>query len=542
MANTITIGLSALMAAQAGVNTTGNNIANASTLGYSRERVLQNASSNGNGTNVTDIQRIYDEFLATQKFSAQSSFSQLQAQNNQLQKITTMLSDPSVGIAADMQSFFSSLQAVSVAPSDTTSRQVLLSTTETLVSGFKDAQTLVEGISKDVNTQIRSSVDNINTIAKQIASLNSSISSAQQATNGSMANSLLDSRDQLLTDLSKQIQIKVVSNGDLINVYMGNGQPLVIATAFNKLAVTPSKTNPNNLEVAYDINDIKTPISQNNLSGGLLNGLITFRNNTLPTVQNAIGRIALGLASNINTINAGGITLNGKAGGNIFTVPPINVAANTDNKGSATIGVTYADISKITTSDYSLQKVGGNYNLIRISDNTLLVSGDKSAIQRAALSEGLQISLPINDSTINEGDQFTIKPTVNVAGGLAMATSDTNAIAAATKTGVPGDNSNVLKMIALQTNKTLANASLSIQDAYANMVGDIGAKSQAIISTTATANAALKQTSQALDSVAGVNLDEEAANLIKYQQAYQAAAKLIEISKLMFDALFQIGV
>lgn len=106
MANTITIGLSALMAAQAGVNTTGNNIANASTLGYSRERVLQNASSNGNGTNVTDIQRIYDEFLATQKFSAQSSFSQLQAQNNQLQKITTMLSDPSVGIAADMQSFF----------------------------------------------------------------------------------------------------------------------------------------------------------------------------------------------------------------------------------------------------------------------------------------------------------------------------------------------------------------------------------------------------------------------------------------------------
>jgi len=453
-----------------------------------------------------------------------------------------MLSDPSVGIAADMQNFFSSLQAVSVAPSDTTSRQALLSTTETLVSGFKDAQTLVDSISKDVNTQISSSVDNINTIAKQIASLNSSISSAQQATNGSMANTLLDSRDQLLTDLSKQIQIKLVSNGDLINVYMGNGQPLVIATAFNKLAVTPSKTNPANLEVAYDINDIKTPISLNNLSGGLLNGLITFRNNTLPTVQNAIGRIALGLASNINTINAGGITLNGKAGGKIFTVPPINVAANTDNKGSATIAVTYGNISKITTSDYSLQKVAGNYNLIRISDNTLLASGNQTAIQHAALSEGLLISLPIDDSTIIEGDQFTIKPTVNVAGGLAMATSDTNAIAAATKTGVAGDNSNVLKMIALQTNKTLANASLSIQDAYANMVGDIGAKSQAIISTTATANAALTQTSQALDSVAGVNLDEEAANLIKYQQAYQAAAKLIEISKLMFDALFQIGV
>ncbi|MEI6268602.1 MAG: flagellar hook-associated protein FlgK [Methylococcaceae bacterium] len=542
MADTITIGLSALVAAQAGVNTTGNNIANASTVGYSRERVLQNASANSNGTQVTDIQRIYDDFLASQKLSAQSSYSQLQAQNAQLQKITTMLSDPSVGIAADMQSFFTSLQAISITPNDTTSRQSLLSNADTLVSGFKDAQTVVDGISKDVNTQISNSVNNINTIAKQIASLNSSIFNAQQSANPSTVNTLLDSRDTLLADLSKMIQVKVVSNGNSTSVFIGNGQPLVMGTSFNQLDTISSSTNTNNIEVAFNINGIKTPISQNNLSGGTLTGLIAFRSNTLPTVQNAIGRIALGLASSMNAINTAGFTLNGTAGGELFTVPSINVAANTGNKGNATIGATYGDISKISTSDYSLQKVAdGNYNLIRISDNTLLESGSSSKIYNAATSEGLNISFPADEGAIGVGDQFTIRPTANVAGALSVAASNVNDIAAASSAGIVGDNSNVLKMIALQTNKTLANGSLSLTSAYANMVGDIGSKSQALISTSTTANAVLTQASSALDSVAGVNLDEEAANLLKYQQAYQAAGKLIAASKLMFDTLFNIA-
>lgn len=542
MANTISIGLSALVAAQVGINTTGKNIANASTPGYSREAVIQNATIGSNGTNVSDIQRIYDEFLATQKFSAQSASSQLQAQSDQLQTINNMLSDPSVGTAADMQSFFSSLHDISVTPSDTTSRQAFLSSSEALVSSFNDNQAVFDGISQDVNTKISNSIDNINNIATQIASLNSSIFSAQQGANGTTPNELLDSRDQLLTDLSKEIQVKIVTNGDIFNVFIGNGQPLVIGTSSNKLDVIPSKTNPANLEVAYNFNGTKTPISQNNLSGGSLSGLITFRNNTLPSVQNAIGRIALGIASNINIHNNAGYTLDGIRGGNIFTVPPITVAANTDNTGSATIGVSYGDISKITTSDYNLQKVAdGNYTLIRISDDTLLRSGNAEQISTAATSEGLSLSFPADDSTIKVGDQFTIRPTANVAGGLSVATSDTNAIAAASRTGLVGDNSNVLKMIALQSNKTLNNGTLSFQSAYGNMVGVIGAKTQAISSASTSANAALTKATTTLDNLAGVNLDEEAGNLIKYQQAYQAAAKLIEISKLLFDTIIQLG-
>ena len=538
MTDAISIGLTALVAAQAGINTTSNNIANASTIGYSRQSVIQGVNIiSGTGTQITDIQRIYDDFLGSQKLSAQSSYSQLRAQSAQLQKITTMFSDSSAGIAANMQSFFSSLQAISITPNDSTSRQSFLSNADTLVSSFNDAQAVVDSISKDVNTQISNSVNNINTIAKQIASLNSSIFNAQQSVNPSTANSMLDTRDTLLADLSKIIQVKVVSNGNSTNIFIGNGQPLVIGTSFNQLDTTVSSTNPNNIEVAFNINGSKTPISQNNLSGGTLTGLITFRNNTLPTVQNAIGRIALGLASSMNAINRDGKTLDGSPVANLFTVPAIKVTANTANTENATIDVTYGDISKISTSDYSLQKVADQiYTLIRISDNTQF-SGTDTEITTAAALEGLNISLL--DMSI--GDQFTIRPTANVAGGLSLAITDVNAIAAASSSGVVGDNTNVLRMIALQTNKTLANGSISLTDAYANMVGDIGSKSQALISTSTTANAVLKQASNALDSVAGVNLDEEAANLLKYQQAYQAAGKLIAASKLMFDTLFNIA-
>lgn len=536
MSDALSIGLTAIVAAQTGINTTSNNIANASTIGYSRQSVIQSEHISGTGTQVTDIQRIYDDFLGSQKLSAQSSYSQLQAQSTQLQKITTMISDPSTGIAANMQSFFSSLQAISITPNDTTSRQSFLSNADTLVSSFNDAQSVVDGISKDVNIQISNSVNNINTIAKQIASLSSSIFNAQHSANPSTANSLLDSRNTLIADLSKIIQVKLVSNGNSTNIFIGNGQPLLIGTSYNQLTTIPSTTNPNNIEVAFKGNN--TPISQNNLSGGILTGLITFRNNTLPTVQNTIGRISLGLASSINAINKDGKTLDGTTGANLFTVPAIKVTANTANTGNATIGVTYGDISKISTSDYSLQKVAdGTYKLIRISDNTLLISGNDSDITTAAALEGLNIS----SLNMSSGDQFTIRPTANVAEGLSLAISNVNAIAAASSAGLVGDNSNALKMIALQTNKTLANGSISLTDAYANMVGDIGTKAQALISTSTTANAVLKQASNALDSVAGVNLDEEAANLLKYQQAYQAAGKLIAASKLMFDTLFNIA-
>ncbi len=540
MANTITVGLSALVAAQAGISVTGKNIANAASPGYSRERIIQTEDAVlGEGTKISDIQRIYDQFLAGQKISAQSSYSHLQAQYDKIQQINNMLSDSSIGLSSYIQDFFDSLQEVSVAPSDTPSRQLFLSNIDALVSNFNQFQSFVDGIGSDVNQQIASSVDDINNIAKQIASLNGSIASVQQTSNGTMANELLDKRDNLIAELSKNVQVRVATDGNIMNIFIGNGQSLVVGTSFNKLDVIPSKSNTANVDVAFDFNGKKAPIAANQLTGGILGGLIEFRSKNLTLAQSSIGRIALGLASGMNKINHEGFTLNGTQGGDLFNLPKLSVIANADNSGTS-IKVDYSDIAKLTTSDYSLKKLSGKYNLIRTSDNVLLSSESKDSLQAAANLEGL--SFDINSlEKMQDGDQFLIRPTANIAGVLSVAILNINDIAAASKSGLVGDNSNVLKMIALQTDKTLNNGSLSFQNAYAKMVSDIGAKTRELALTSVSANSMLTQASTALDSVAGVNLDEESANLLRYQQAYQAAGKLIEISKVLFDTLIQLG-
>jgi len=374
-----------------------------------------------------------------------------------------------------------------------------------------------------------------NNIAKQIASLNGSIASVQQTSNGAMANELLDKRDSLIAELSKNVKVRVATDGNIINIFIGSGQSLVVGTSFNKLDVLPSKSNNDNVDVAFDFNGTKAPIAANQLTDGILGGLIEFRSKNLTLAQNSIGRIALGLAAGMNKVNNQGFTLNGTQGGDLFNLPKMIVIANADNTGAA-IKVDYSDISKVTTSDYSLQKLSGKYNLIRTSDNVLLSSESKDALQIAANSEGFSFDVNALDQ-MQDGDQFLIRPTAHIAGVLSLAIANTNDIAAASKPGLVGDNSNVLKMIALQTDKTLNNGSLSFQSAYAKMVSDIGAKTRELALTSVSANSILTQASTALDSVAGVNLDEESANLLRYQQAYQAAGKLIEIYKVLFCVL-----
>jgi flagellar hook-associated protein 1 FlgK len=94
-------------------------------------------------------------------------------------------------------------------------------------------------------------------------------------------------------------------------------------------------------------------------------------------------------------------------------------------------------------------------------------------------------------------------------------------------------------MIALQTNKTLKGATISFQDAYAQMVSQVGSKTRELQLTSSSANSILGQADTAIQNVSGVNLDEEAAALLRYQQAYQAAGKVMQIASQMFETLLQ---
>ena len=548
MANIFTIGQSALAAAQAGLTTAGQNIANAATPGYSRQSVVQTASTPqplgfgyiGQGTQVTGIQRIYNDYLGAQVVSAQSGKSQLEVQYTQIQQIDNMLADPTAGLSGAMQDFFNGLQDVSTFPADAPARQAALSSAQALTSRFQDMQGRLDAIDQGVNLQIKDSVQTINQLAQQLVSLNQAIDRAQSLTDGKPANDLLDQRDQLIRDLSKLIKVNVSQQGGRYSVFIGNGQPLVSGAALHSLKAVASRTDPSRLEVAYDTAGQKSILSADNLAGGALGGLLEFRSQILAPAQNALGRIALGLASALNAQQAQGLTLSNVAGGNFFNLSTMTALPSSANApGGAGISAALTDASKLTTSDYRLQMQDGSYRLTRLADNTLIKSSASlDETLAASSSEGFSISL--SGSPVN-GDEFLIRPCAGVAGNLSLAISNTNDIAAASRANAAGDNSNILKMIALQTDKTLSGGADTYQSAYAKLVNEVGSKTRQLGATSACATTIQKQAERALQDVSGVNLDEEAANLIKYQQAYQAAGKVLQLAKQMFDSLLSIS-
>ena len=234
MANIFSIGQSALNVAQAGVNTAGHNIANAATPGYNRQTVVQvagqaGAQATGNagmGAQVAEVKRNYSSFLGSQLLSTQSQASQLEVQHGQIQQIDNMLADSSAGLAPALQDFFNTLQDVSTAPADATLRQSVLFSAESVTTRFKDMSRQLDEIDQGVNSQIESSVQQLNSAAQRLVGLNQAIVNAKGLPGG-QPNDLLDQRDQVLRDLSKVVKISVSQQDDQVSVYLGNGQPLV---------------------------------------------------------------------------------------------------------------------------------------------------------------------------------------------------------------------------------------------------------------------------------------------------------------------------
>ena len=541
--NILGIGKSALTAAQVGLNTTGHNIANASTPGFSRQVMVQGAAEAqnfgfgflGQGVQVATVRRIYSEHLATQVQSAQANQSGLASYHAQIRQINDMLADPAAGVSPALQGFFSSVQDLASAPASMPARQSVLSSAESLAGRIRGMDSRLTEIERGVNSQLVSSVSVVNAYAREIAALNDAISKAQGAT-GQPPNDLLDQRDQLVLDLNKEIKATVVKQGDgEYNVFVGNGQPLVVGTHTRPLVAVSSPTNPSRLEIGYRADNGSTVmIGDAGLAGGKIGGLVQFRNEALNPAQNALGRVAIGLAATFNAQHQAGFDLTGTAGGAFFAVGGPIVGASGHNTGSGVVSAILASAGALTTSDYLLNFDGTNYTVTRLSDNT--VSTHASLPQTV---DGVQISLA--SGTPAAGDAFLIRPTAQGAAGFAVAINDPSDIAAAGAAGAVGDNANALALAALQTSNTLAGGTATYLGAYGQMVSQVGNKTRELEVISTAATRLLDQSRFAMQSESGVNLDEEATNLLRYQQAYQAAAKVMQIAQDLFNTLLTIG-
>lgn len=630
--NILGIGQSALSAAQIGLSTTAHNIANAATPGYSRQVVIQGAALPqgfgdgfvGQGTQVNDIKRMYSELLGTQVLSAQTSKSQLDSYNTQIKQIDNLLADPSAGLSPALQDFFKGVQDLAANPSAAASRQAVLSSAEALTSRFQGLEGRLDEIRQGVDSQIQSSVGIINSYSQQIAKLNDTIEKVQNATDGKAANDLLDQRDQLVADLSKEIKVTVVPQNGTYSIFIGNGQPLVVGMQTFALQAAVSPTDSSRTEIGFEKGGKTILMAESSFSGGKLGGLMEFRSEMLDVAQNSLGRVAIGLASSFNAQHKLGQDLNGGLGGDFFAVASITPVASSANIGTAQLSTSIADANALTTSDYRLQFDGANYKLTRLSDG---VATSYSSLPQTV--DGIDIDLA--SGAFATGDEFLIRPTANGASEFKVAITDIAKIAAAgpirttaiannqgsgkisagtvnappppdpnlqqpikitftsattfdvtgTGTGLPatgvgytpggnityngwtvqitgtaaasdtfsidpntngkGDSRNVLLLGSLQSANTLSNGTTTFQGAYAQLVSLVGNKANELQVTSKAGETLLTQAQQAQQAESGVNLDEEAANLLRYQQAYQAAGKVMQIASQLFDVLLSLG-
>jgi len=665
VASLISIGLSGLSASQTALATTGNNIANVDTAGYSRQSVVQKSASAefigvgyvGNGTTVADVRRIYSEYLNTQLRTSTGLDAEAQTYLTQINQTDALLADSTTGISSVLSSFFEALQTAAENPTDASARALLLTNASGLAERFSSVYSQLADQNTYINSQLSSMAEQVNQLASSIANYNQAI--VQASASGATPNDLLDARDQALVDLSELVGVTVVMEGNNANVFIGSGQPLVMGNTASTLTAEPSTTDPTRLNLmltsGYSSVDVTSVVS-----GGSISGLVRYREEVLDPTLNELGRLALVIADQVNSQLGQGIDLNGDFGTSLFSDINSALAASQrslaqagNSAGSGNLSVYIEDSSKLSTSDYEVTfSSATGYSVRRLSDGADLGSYDLSD-DPAPVIDGF--SLAMEAGTVAAGDKFTIIPTRTAAGSIGVVMTDASKLAFAaplvatsssgnygtgsissvalasgsaldiydaaanadtqasiqnampvklvfdaasgsaqgytlydvqgnalgTGSIVPGqsntvtvsiaanppsvpsafefelaisgspaagdsftvafnadsdsDNRNALALLDLQTASTIGKH--SITSTYSQLIETVGAKaSQAALDASATSTI-LSQATANRESVSGVNLDEEAANLIKFQQYYTAAAQVIKAAQQMFDTI-----
>lgn len=530
------IGLSGLNAAQNALITTSNNISNVDTPGYNRELVMLGEGGATGGVKVNDIQRQFDSYVATQLNAANSKSSALSAYQVQISQIDNLLADQDAGLAPLMQKFFSALGDLASTPSDPAAREGVIGTADMLSAQFRAFDSYLQDMGAGIDGQLHDEVTQINNTAAQIANLNREIALAK-AKQGEAPNSLLNQRDQLVADLSKRMDVTLtVQQGGTYNISIGNGQPLVAGTRSFELEAVTSSVDPTRTVIGYhDSAGNLVELKENTITGGSLGGLLSFRSETLDKTRDQLGQLAVSFANAFNEQHQQGVDLNGDTGEAMFALGQPRAFSNANNKGEASLSAVFGGSNPLTSSHFDLKVSDAEAGEFEITQH------DTGKTITVTLDENNQLDfggvlVTVDDPDgLRDGDRFQVQPTRAAAGGMENLIHDSAAIAAGASNG-SGDNENALALQQLQ-NKSLVGGKATFNQAYASMVGDVGNRTN-IVQVNLDAQEGLSEQLRAVQqSQSGVNLDEEAANLIRYQQYYQANAKVIQVGATIIDAL-----
>ena len=655
----LNVGARALQANQIALQTTGHNIANANTVGYSRQNaVLQTVQGQftgagyiGQGVDVPTILRTHNDLLTRQAASASAVQASDSVRAERLHQLQDVFGGGPTGLGAAINDMMNAFSDVVSAPTDLAARTVALTRMDETANRMRGAAEQINDIQSAVTSQLQNNITVVNSLATRIAALNDQI--AQSRGNGQSPNDLLDQRDQLITDMNRYVQTTQVAADDgSISLFVGSSQPLVLGATAAQLSVGDAPEFPGSGQLQLFFNRpgaAPIALNENMLGGGEITGLLRFNNSDLTEGRNLLGRMALGISEAMNTQNRLGLTLDGKPGGNLFA--PIALGNAVPGKGNpSTAGLTLAvsDPTKLHASSYSISFTAADAGSVTRQSDGKVFAFNASALPSVTLNsimqgEGLDITI---DPTNVAGNQFLLNPlqgaaaqmqalqfspqqlaaansvnaqmgatnagSLQLAGLKALSTTlstpamapvtlkftgpntytrsddpatlpavptqhsyvsgqaisydagppatgwsitlkgapkegDTvtiNDVLATNGTGQPlygdwytRDAGNASALMGLRDVQMFDNATLS--DGYASAMAQVGTRTQSATFASQLSTTIANNLERDRAAVSGVNLDEEAARLIQYQQAYQASAKMLQIAQNIFDNLLQ---
>jgi len=541
MSDLLQLGANGIRLYQSALKTVSNNIANASTPGYSRQTTVISEATPvpldrfyvGTGALVDRIARAYDGALEA---SLRDSSSDLSAQGPMIaytNRVLDIFGSQAVGLTDALDKFFTAAENLSVDPASSTLRTLFLNEAEGLASRFNELSGQVERAADDSQAMIEQDVADLNGLGEQLVRVNQQL--GRKLSEDAQPAALLDQRDSILRDMAAIAKLNIETNdAGQVTVKLGGSSDnnlFVTAARSYDLSATFATNNAGNVTFTLDATGANRVIA--GPSSGTLAGAVTFRAQVLQPSTSALDTLAQTFADEVNTIHQQGLDANGNSGGELFSIDPAATHAAGSISVALTNPATVATAESIRVANastnlsnafgrisYTAQPSTANYQIVFDTDTTYSIFD--SAGNQVSNNNAYDASAGINHDgvtiTFSEapraGDEFTVAPNTNAA----------------------GDNSNLQALIGLR-DAPIMNGNESFADNYLNIVNNVGSKARFSEITQEALQVVYNQAVDTKDDISGVNLDQEAADLIRFQQAYQASAQVIQTANRIFDSI-----
>jgi flagellar hook-associated protein 1 FlgK len=530
------IGKSAIFASQTALNVTSHNIANVNTPGYSRKEVILSIETPvairggflGRGVTISDIRRTYDRFIQSQLLTQSQSYGKSAVMEEILGQIEQIFNEAKdTGLESTLFDFFNAWNDVATNPEGIPQRTALIEKARALINTVKSMESGIINTLKHINEDIDNTVKQINMIASHIAELNEKIVQIEAGLNREKATDLRDERDRLLNELSNLVNISVYEdrNGS-VTVTLGM-RNLISKEKANLLSAVKNKDGK--FELYLDKLNITS-----NIVRGKLGGLLSVRDYIESNPLHDLRKLVASLSKEINILHRQGYGLDSSTGNDFFN--PLQISTR-DLSSGADITVTITDPSSLTLDEYDITFDGTNYYVRNKQTGVVVLSGTYVSGNPINF-DGIEVVIT---GTITSQDKFFISPLIDAITNLGVAVTDPQKIAAASlATGLPGDNQNALQILSL-FDRTLPNLGDTTFMGYLRgIVSNVGTMSRAAHDSLGFDRNLLEEVKNRRESISGVSLDEEAMNLIRFQRAFEAGARIIKVTDELLQTIIQL--